>query len=426
MSAGSARPVVVDVFAGAGGLSLGFEQAGFEVAVAIEYDPIHALTYRHSFPHCRLLCRDVRFLSGNDVVAAVPNGRRVDVLIGGPSCQGFSSMGLREENDTRNLLLGEFVRLVDAIRPRAFVLENVPGLLEPRFEALRGHTWRLLRNAGYVLTGTEGCVDAEEFGVPQARRRVVVVGVLEGPAVDLSVGRQQGSVTVAEALEGLPVVEEYEELLAADAVALSATDRARRQAIRSDYARRMAGLASVGDLGRLRTWDPNFVTNSLRTVHRQDVIRRFDKTAPGEVEPTSRLFRLHPDKPARTLRAGTGRERGAHTSPRPIHPELPRVITVREAARLHGYPDWFRFAATNWHGHRQIGNSVPPPLARAIALALRSVLGGHPRRLRRAQELGDPAWLAASPSEAANLLGARQVELPPPRKRKDGTAVFAA
>lgn len=421
MSVGSVRPVAVDVFAGAGGLSLGFEQAGFDVALAVEYDPTHALVHRYNFSECEMLCRDVRSLAGEDIkkaVRACRGGSDVDVLIGGPSCQGFSAIGQRDQGDERNDLLGEFVRLVCEIRPRVFVLENVPGLLEGRFTELRNETWRRLRDAGYVLSGTETWLNAGDFGVPQTRKRVVVIGVVDGPAVELVTTDVQNRWTVRDALDGLPRIEDYEALKIVDTAPLSSCDQARRRATSSAYARSLAGLASTTrDLARPRAWDSEVVTNSLRTKHSLEAIRRFDATEPGEVEATSRLYRLHPDRPARTLRAGTGRERGAHTSPRPIHPEYPRVITVREAARLHGYPDWFRFGATNWHGHRQIGNSVPPLLARVIASALREVLGGRPRRLRRAEQLGDPEWLRTSPSAGAKLLGANVEELPPQRQR---------
>lgn len=420
MATASTRPVVVDIFAGAGGLSLGFEQAGFDIVLSVEYDPTHALVHRFNFPDCGVLCRDVRTLSGKDIkqtVLAQRSASGIDVMVGGPSCQGFSAIGQRHESDERNDLLGEFVRLVCDIRPRAFVLENVPGLLEARFDDLRTGTWKRLRNAGYSLCGADSWLDAADFAVPQRRKRVVVIGVLDGPAVEPVAADIGSRPTVRDALEGLPEIEKYAALMSADAVPLSDRDKARRLAASSAYARALSGVGGPTDLSRPRQWDPSIATNSLRTAHSTETIRRFAETEPGGVEAVSRFYRLHLDRPARTLRAGTGRERGSHTSPRPIHPVLPRVITVREAARLHGYPDWFRFGATNWHGHRQIGNSVPPPLARAIAEAVRGIFPGRRTGLRRVQELGDTGWLTASPSAGAKLLGAKVAELPPPRRR---------
>ena len=124
-----------------------------------------------------------------------------------------------------------------------------------------------------------------------------------------------------------------------------------------------------------RVWDHSLVANSLLTFHEAKVIRRFRKTRRGAVEKVSRFYRLHPKGLSSTLRAGTGSERGAYTSPRLIHPYKARVITVREAARLHSFPDWFRFHRTKWHGFRQIGNSVPPLLGRAIGRAIVRALG---------------------------------------------------
>lgn len=416
-SSRTARPAVVDLFAGAGGLSLGFEQAGFDVAAAVEYDAVHALGHKFNFPECRVLCRDVRQLAGSDLVRAAGTGS-IDVIVGGPSCQGFSSMGQRQQDDERNSLLNEFVRLVCEARPRVFVLENVSGLLEPRFEKLRTLAWKSLQDAGYALSGTNGWLDAADFGVPQTRRRVVVVGHHDGPSIEVAPPAGIPRTTVRDALDGLPNIEDYEQLLAGDVARLHVRDVEQRLLTASPYARGMAGLAGRSDLARVRTWDPDLITNSLRTVHARGTVERFEATEQGAVEPISRFYRLHPDRPARTLRAGTGRERGAHTSPRPIHPTLPRVITVREAARLHGYPDWFRFAATNWHGHRQIGNSVPPPLARAIAAEVLAALGMRPRATRRVLPPADDSWLRTDPSAAAIMLNARADELPPQRKRR--------
>ena len=426
----SGRPTAIDLFAGAGGLSLGFEQAGFDVLAAVDYDPVHLLVHKYNFPHCEVLCRDAHRLTGAQVLEAARVGARktrpgqpwsgtIDAVIGGPSCQGFSTGGLRDDDDERNQLIVEFVRLVCEIKPRVVCLENVPGLLEPRFDDIRTRAIKKLRNAGYALSGADGWYSATDFGVPQARKRVVILGVLDGPAPDSLEIAGGTAPTVGNALEGLPLIEEYPELLVGDATHLHADDVARRLQATASYARRLSGVAEANDLARARAIDSALLTCSLRTVHTPATVTRFAATEPGTVEPKSRLYRLPLDGVSRTLRAGTGRERGAHTSPRPIHPLLPRVITVREAARLHGYPDWFRLNGTSWHGHRQIGNSVPPPLARAAGDVLRRVLGAHPRRPRTVMELGEAAWCRTSPQDAAALVGAVANQLPPQRSRAE-------
>lgn len=135
------------------------------------------------------------------------------------------------------------------------------------------------------------------------------------------------------------------------------------------------------------------MSSSWRTDHSAISRRRFGETPHGETEAISRFFKLSPAGLSNTLRAGTDGARGAFTSPRPIHYLYPRCVTVREMARLHGFPDWFRLHSTKWHGARQIGNSVPPPLARAVAAEILSALDVRPSRPRRTVKLGDPAYL---------------------------------
>jgi len=133
--------------------------------------------------------------------------------------------------------------------------------------------------------------------------------------------------------------------------------------------------------------------------------KRFTQTEPGVVEPISRFYRLASDGISNTLRAGTDSARGAFTSPRPIHYQYPRCITVREVARLHGFPDWFRFHKTKWHGARQIGNAVPPPLAFAISTEIMKILRPTPVRPSTVLELGDTALLKMDMSGASKYWG---------------------
>lgn len=423
------RPIAVDLFAGAGGMTLGFEQAGYDVVAAVEYDPVHAATHAFNFPQCEMLCRDASAISAEDVLAAAERGykrfhpdktwpRRLDALIGGPPCQGFSTGGKREQDDERNELLLHFVRLVEELRPRTFCLENVAGLLEEKFSDIRERAFRRLREAGYALSGTDRPVNSLNFGVPQSRRRVIVLGAL-GKVAPSRPQQVEGSVSVQEAFEGLPSPGGYEALLLSDEVALRSGDIELRASTKGMYARTLAGLvSSPGDKARPRVWDPTLLTGSRRTTHSDQTVERFASTDLGKVEPKSRLYRLPLEGPSRTLRAGTGSERGSHTSPRPIHPTEDRVITVREAARLHGYPDWFRFHTTNWHGHRQVGNSVPPPLARAAGLALLASLGHAPEVLRAAISLGDSSLLSLSRTKAQAIFDAMADEVPAARARK--------
>ncbi len=143
----------------------------------------------------------------------------------------------------------------------------------------------------------------------------------------------------------------------------------------------------------------------MRSEHTDISRRRFANTQEGDTEPISRFFKLSSSGLSNTLRAGTNYARGAFTSPRPIDYKYPRCVTVREMARLHGFPDWFRLHATKWHGARQVGNAVPPPLARAVGSAIVAAIGIKPARPRNPVELGDPALLEMGMAEAALLAG---------------------
>lgn len=376
------RPVAIDLFAGAGGLSLGFEAAGFDVLAAVEYDAVHAATHLYNFPHCEMIVQDVSNVTAAQIVEAAAKGWRnhyadsewdgvIDVIIGGPSCQGFSTMGKQDPNDDRNKLVLEFVRLVEELRPRAFCMENVPGFLDPRFNDIRTPALDRMRAAGYTVSGDDRVLKAEDFGVPQKRRRVVITGAL-GQAVAEPIATSESPYTVSDALAGLP------HDLSDEALELRG-DVARSWATESPinaYLQLIIGPDSAfSELTHPRSADHDHMSGFLPTQHAAETRARFEATLPGKKEPVSRSHRLDPKLPALTLRAGTGRERGAFSATRPIHPDEPRVITVREAARLHSYPDWFRFHATNWHAHRQVGNSVPPLLALAIGRSIRDTLG---------------------------------------------------
>lgn len=405
------------------------EQAGFDVLVAAELDPVHALVHRYNFPRAQIVCDDLSKVTGQALLDSAaagwalhhpgePFSGTVDAVVGGPPCQGFSVGGVREADDARNDQLMHFVRLVTEIRPKVFCLENVAGLLEATFDHVREKAFGLLEDAGYTLSGTDGWVDAKDFGVPQSRRRVLVLGTLDGTAPRLRPTTSRP--TVADALKGLPDIATYRTLLHDDQVPWADATRPTRQDEVGSYAATLAGLRrDRADHSHPRIWAPELITGSRRTVHLPKTVQRFARTDQGAVDKKSRLFRLDPAAVAHTLRAGTGSDRGSHTSPRPIHPVKSRVITVREAARLHGYPDWFRFHTTNWHGHRQVGNSVPPPLGRAAGKALMSALKQTPVTPRKTIDLGDPGWLRLPKSGAIDAL---RVSRPDGRTTEDPAA----
>jgi DNA (cytosine-5)-methyltransferase 1 len=163
--------------------------------------------------------------------------------------------------------------------------------------------------------------------------------------------------------------------------------------------------AAAWHFGYRRKWDPAILTSSARSEHTEISRRRFRETIGGFVEPISRLYKLPAEGVANTLRAGSDSKRGAFTSPRPIHYRFPRCVTVREMARLHGFPDWFRFHVTKWNGARQIGNAVPPPLARAIAAQVIAAAGVVPERPQSEIGLGPTQLLEMNMTQASEYWG---------------------
>ncbi|MGO4334914.1 DNA cytosine methyltransferase [Labrys sp. KB_33_2] len=405
------RPIVVDLFAGAGGMSLGFEQAGFDVVAAVEIDPVHAAVHAFNFPNCAVLCRDVTTVSAADIRNAAGIGaRKVDVVVGGAPCQGFSMIGKRALDDPRNRLVAEFVRIVRDLDASYFVFENVKGLTLGSHRALLEELIDALRDR-YDVQLPWKVLNAAEYGVPQNRERLILMGAKRGlklPDYPAPICRPAGTPAGAtalpqgpsclDALGDLPDADKYQALWATDELRLTGKDWKEPSA----YGREMRSLSNDSwHFAHPRKWTPNYLTSSLRTEHTDISKRRFLSAEQGRVEPISRLFKLPPSGVSNTLRAGTDAARGAFTSPRPIHYQHARLITVREMARLHGFPDWFRLHQTKWHGARQIGNAVPAPLARAVGAALITAMNIQPHAPEKAINLGDPALLRMDMSAAA-------------------------
>lgn len=399
------RPVGIDLFAGAGGLSLGFEQAGFDVVAAVEIDPIHSAVHEFNFPNCAIVCADASKTNGKHIrKAARLENAPVDVVFGGAPCQGFSLIGKRALDDPRNRLLLEFLRLTVELQANYFVFENVRGLTIGSHRQLLEELIDAFHSKGYEVALPYQVLNAADFGVPQDRRRLFLIGAKKGfPLPNYPVHLTDGPPTVWDAISDLPDPDRYAELIDSDVATNAKFGKASR------YASVLRGsLEDIHDFSHPRESDPKRLTSSMRTEHTKLSQRRFAATEPGKVEPISRFLKLDPDGLCNTLRAGTGSDRGAFTSPRPIHPYAPRCITVREAARLHSYPDWFRFHATKWHGFRQIGNSVPPLLGRAVASEILRAMKVEPHTPENTVQLGPESLLRMTMSAAARYYGVRQ------------------
>lgn len=346
------RPQAISLFAGVGGMDLGIAVAGFEIALAVEKDPHTAAQYRENFPNTPVLCADVTQLTGQEILDCIGNNRAPDLVVGGPSCQGFSRIGKRDPKDERNSGVLHFVRLVGELQPRAFLMENVASMRDERYAELVNHCWQQLKSYGYQIR--EWKLNAANYGVPQSRERLFWVG-----CPDTSISAPEPALDKTTVWDALGDLKPLEALLALNEDIIETNWQP------GDYSQYLNSIFTPPT-----NWHPHRLTGCTLTDHSPEVIERFITAPNGEIEPISRLYRLDYQRQCTTLRAGTATSQGGHTAPRPIHPEHPRVITVREAARLSSFPDWFQFHPTKWRGHRQIGNAVPPLLARAVGMQL--------------------------------------------------------
>ncbi|MBP1060026.1 DNA (cytosine-5)-methyltransferase 1 [Bradyrhizobium japonicum] len=343
------QTVGIELFAGCGGLSTGFLDAGLHVAAGFEIDrrAVDAYGYNHAYRGSHGFAADLAAASG-EALLKLAGLRSIDFLIGGPPCQPFSIVGKRRgAADERADLMGHFVRFARELQPKAIVLENVPNLAKLGDGEVFNKTIRGLSALGYGLWS--GVVSAADFGVPQARKRLIVIGIrgrknVRGPAASHGPGLRP-YVTTKQAIGDLPDAGEF------------------------------------GDTG---------IHNHEPTMHSADMIERFRSLQQGRRERGSFHDRLHPDRLSYTLRAGSG-----NFSPlRPIHYHYNRVVTVRESARLQGFSDNFIWPdrIPRLQQYRQVGNAVPPPLAAAVARCVAEQMRWtlSPKRFK-----GDPANRAA-------------------------------
>lgn len=344
------------MFSGCGGFSLGAQQAGFHVGAAFDNDPILASSYPYNFPNTRLELADVRVLSDDTVSTAA--SAVVDGVIGGPPCQGFSEIGRRDPLDPRRALLDDFFRIVVEVQPSFFVMENVRGLAYSGVRSVLDDALCSVAAEYEILSPR--IWNAADYGAATNRSRLFVIGVHRDrcePMNEEDVRTFQcRPATVRDAIGGLD-----------DAIAIG--DDNGFDMWRIAQGRPAAPYARV-----LHSGDCRF-TGHRATLHSKRVVSRFETVPEGGMDDVGRHPRLAWSGQCPVIRAGTGSDRGSHQVLRPIHPEQPRVITVREAARLQGFPDAHRFHSTKWHSFRMICNSVSPIIARAILKAVGRRLG---------------------------------------------------
>lgn len=409
----SDRPTMVDLFSGAGGLSEGFRQAEFRTILAVDSNRTALRTYRLNHPEVpedRVICEDLRdFRKDGERLKRLIGDQRIDVLIGGPPCQGFSRAGWRSRNtgsrflateDDRNYLFEELVGLLHVMKPRIFVMENVPGVGEVQFEdgtSFLDVMQNAMRRAGY--TTNVWLLNAAAYGVPQMRVRRIIVGVLDldcmpgslqtsirslieaVPKVKYRVASNQfrehtrsddetlpPPITLMEAISDLPPLEAGQGAWVRHAGA--APDRRSRMELESPI-RHPQGLLTSHvsrynndtDLERYAELQPG--ENYLDLLKRRSDLENY-----GTGSFHDKYYRLRGDQPSKTIVAHLRKDGNSY-----VHPTQTRSLSVREAARLQSFPDSYIFTGSRGDQFQQIGNAVPPRLGKAIGIHLQKILG---------------------------------------------------
>ena len=363
---------IIDLFAGAGGLSLGACRAGFSVISAVEWDSYAIETHKINFPKTIHIQKDIMTLKGKDLLNEIHNNS-IDGVIGGPPCQGFSNIGKGNVDDERNQLFIKFFKLVNEIRPKFFLAENVPGIMQEKYDTIRNDAFSKVQNY-IILPPME--ISANEYGAPTTRKRIFFFGYLPGAlkkkiSVESFLKKKkpiEQQIRVRQALEGLPYKIEGNTSQSGDVVLSKYYYKKFKQA--NDFYRKRIfdcipkGVGNKENIDRLQK--SGIITGMYPTVHRKDVQMRYQSLNYGERDAVSKSVKLNPNMFCPTIRSGTGPEKGSYQAVRPIHYAEARVITPREAARLQGFPDWFVLPHTIWHSFRQIGNSVSPIVAEEI------------------------------------------------------------
>jgi len=386
------RPFVMDMFGAPGGLSLGFEMAGFLSLATVDIDAAGLETYRRNFPKSRVILRNIVDVECEWLLEEVGLSKgECDVLLGGPPCQGFSSVGKvkiaslirsgtwkstnddpRLTEDPRNLLFREFLRLVEGINPVFFVMENVPGIMSYMNGEIVSEIVRSFKRIGY-RTDFE-ILDAADYGVPQHRRRIFFIGNRVGvpnpfpkptnnDADTKANHRLRKAITVWNAIGDLPWIGPGANR---DRMNYAKDPRCKYQ----EWARK-SSEAVYNHITRTHGKRDLKIFSKMKPGDRWKDLSKKDRTRYGYRDDifNDKLKRLWKHRPAWTITSHIHKDGYVY-----IHPTQTRTLSVREAARLQSFPDRFVLGGSRTDQFRQVGNAVPPLLARAIASEIRGVL----------------------------------------------------
>lgn len=346
---------VIDLFAGCGGLSKGFLDAGFDIILGVDNDQAALNTFTLNHNGAKALNADLSNKETFDKIKTIIDNRKVDVIIAGPPCQGFSLTGPRHFDDPRNKLYLAVLEMVRQYQPKGFIIENVPGMATMYKGQVKEEVLRRFRLMGYNVDCKILC--AADYGVPQIRKRLVFMGIrsdIGQPIFPKPILKEKDYVTCREALDDLPP--RIHELGNEQDVYLSPP--------RTDYQKEMRGSCTI-------------LYNHVATAHKQFVIDTIAQVPEGEnwrsLPPgigESRKFheawtRYDGNKPSKTIDTGHRNH---------FHYQYNRVPTIRENARLQSFPDDFVFTGTKTQQNRQVGNAVPPLLGKALGKILFDII----------------------------------------------------
>jgi DNA (cytosine-5)-methyltransferase 1 len=390
------QPTAIDLFAGAGGASLGLVQAGFDLLLAVELEEAASRTHRAHLPGTMAQV-DVRQIDDAMLAAQVSaGGSELDVLFAGPPCQGFSIIGARALTDLRNTLFLEVLRATRLLRPRAVVIENVPGILTMAEGAYLRSILQGLEDLGYSAACAE--LLAAHYGAPQMRWRVVIIAWRKDQGIEAGFGfpaPTHGNTAIGDLVSNATVPpESYKGFLdtfaaIGDLPPVSAGETVDSYNSLPVHAYQLSARTTLDSL----LMDPAILHDHYAPALAPQTLTRIRALKPGqdwrdlplELLPASMRRALRKDHTRRYRRMtwdGVPRtiitrfrdpKTGEYT-----HPAQDRTISIREAARIQGFPDWFSFAGTNTSKYEQIGNAVPVPLARAVAEEVGRCLAGTP------------------------------------------------
>ena len=368
---------IIDLFCGAGGLSLGFEMANFKIELAIELEENYYRAYRRNHSETLSLNKDITLLNCEEISDKYLKNKEIDGIIGGPPCIGFSSVGNRRPDDPRNMLIFYFIQWVKYFKPKFFVMENVPGILSMGKGKVVEKVVNMYKEMGYNCKME--ILLAADYGVPQLRQRVFFIGTQNKSVYSFKIQKtNKNNIVLKSDLEknALPSYLTVQDALS-DILKINPLTKQRVENSTIKY----NGPPLTNYQEYLRE-NSDELCDHFAPNHGEIVERRISHIAQGMNHSSlpkefqlkggypNIYGRLHLDSPADTITGNCG----CVSAPgRFIHPIQNRAISIREAARLQSFPDRYKFCGTMRDKYKQVGNAVPPLMAYAVAKSIKPI-----------------------------------------------------